>query len=443
MAKGAIAALGGALGLLLSGIALADFTPIGSDLRISNAGSDGDASRYSAAADAAFNPGAGQYLVVWDDNRDDVDEFEVHGQILTAGGGEVGGDFQISEMGDETREGFDASVASNPATGEFLVAWEGEHTATDEDYDIWAQRLTGLGADQGGDFRVSNMDQAAMPDAFEPAVAANPENGEMLVVWQSGDPQFDAVEVFGQRLGPTGGDLGGDFRISNALDVDPTHDAGLPAVSYSTASDEYLATWFSDATPNGHVEVFGQRLSAGGGALGSDFQISNAAAAGGGHEADAEDPTRIAYDSVNDRFLSVWTGDGLATDEEFEVFGHLLGAPAPVPQPLPPTGGGGGPGPSNPPRVLCKGKPATKVGTAKRDVLRGTPKADVIAGLGGNDKLLGLGGNDLLCGGPGKDTLKGGGGKDRLLGEGGKDVLRGEGGVDSLNGGAGKDAQKQ
>jgi hypothetical protein len=62
--------------------------------------------------------------------------------------------------------------------------------------------------------------------------------------------------------------------------------------------------------------------------------------------------------------------------------------------------------------VICLGKRATIVGTAKADTLRGTPRADVIAGLGGNDRLVGLGGNDLLCGGPGNDSADGGPGKN-------------------------------
>ncbi len=40
---------------------------------------------------------------------------------------------------------------------------------------------------------------------------------------------------------------------------------------------------------------------------------------------------------------------------------------------------------------LCAGTPATKVGTAKADVIHGTPGRDVIVGLGGNDTIYGMG----------------------------------------------------
>jgi 6-phosphogluconolactonase (cycloisomerase 2 family) len=92
-----------------------------------------------------------------------------------------------------------------------------------------------------------------------------------------------------------------------------------------------------------------------------------------------------------------------------------------------------------PPAGVCKGKPATIVGTSGPDVLSGTPNRDVMVGLGGNDKLSGLAGNDLLCGGKGADTLLGGKGRDTLLGQTGNDKLRGGKGGDTLLGDKGRD----
>lgn len=62
----------------------------------------------------------------------------------------------------------------------------------------------------------------------------------------------------------------------------------------------------------------------------------------------------------------------------------------------------------------CLGRPATIVGTRRRDVLVGTPRRDVIAGLGGDDKIRGRGGNDLICGGSGRDLILGGPGRNRI-----------------------------
>jgi uncharacterized delta-60 repeat protein len=88
----------------------------------------------------------------------------------------------------------------------------------------------------------------------------------------------------------------------------------------------------------------------------------------------------------------------------------------------------------------CAGRPATIVGTQRRDVLRGTRRADVVVALGGDDLVRAGGGDDLVCGGAGRDRLHGQSGADRLLGQGGRDRLLGGPGADALRGGAARDA---
>jgi Ca2+-binding RTX toxin-like protein len=91
--------------------------------------------------------------------------------------------------------------------------------------------------------------------------------------------------------------------------------------------------------------------------------------------------------------------------------------------------------PTPTPSAICKGNPATIVGTPGKDVLSGTDERDVIAGLGGNDSLSGVARNDLICGGKGNDKLKGGKGNDTLIGGANADRLFGGAGNDRLFGG--------
>jgi predicted outer membrane repeat protein len=91
------------------------------------------------------------------------------------------------------------------------------------------------------------------------------------------------------------------------------------------------------------------------------------------------------------------------------------------------------------PRVACRGRLATIIGTAGNDILTGTNGSDVIAGLGGNDTIDGAGGDDIICGNAGDDTLKGGKGNDVLVAAGGNDRLEGGDGADQAFGGRGKD----
>jgi uncharacterized delta-60 repeat protein len=112
--------------------------------------------------------------------------------------------------------------------------------------------------------------------------------------------------------------------------------------------------------------------------------------------------------------------------------------PGNVPGAGPGSDPGGGPG-GAPIVPRCAGRPATIVGTARRDVLRGTRRADVFVALGGNDVVRAARANDTVCGGGGNDRLTGGSGRDRLLGGAGTDRLVGGRGRDRCLGGGGRD----
>lgn len=163
---------------------------------------------------------------------------------------------------------------------------------------------------------------------------------------------------------------------------------------------------------------------------------------GGSSAAEDADFDAISPDG---RFLVFNTEEALlAADPDEEKDLYLSGPPQPDP-PAPPDPKADPPAavpelplaPAAKPR--CAGKPATIVGSARRDVLKGTGKRDVIFAGAGNDKVLGRGGNDLVCAGGGKDTVLGGGGDDTLLGQGGPDRLFGGAGRDAIRGGGGRD----
>ena len=206
-------------------------------------------------------------------------------------------------------------------------------------------------------------------------------------------------------------------------------DAFDPALAYNSLANEYLVVWEADDnTPplvDEEFEIFGQRIDAATGAeIGdNDFRLSDMGP-DGSEDFDAFGPA-LAYNGLNNEYLGVWEGDD-ATDGENEIFGQRFSGgavppppPPPAPPPAPP------PPPPLPPVVICRGAPATLIGTEGNDVLRGTARRDVIHGLGGNDTIRGLGGNDRLCGGTGRDRLFGRGGKDRLDGGPGTDVCDG------------------
>ena len=479
---------------LLVGVAGAVPQPVGSDFRISNVGTDGDPNRFGSEPAITYNSATNQYLVVWQGNGlDTQDKFEIFGQLLDANGGAIGGDFRISNVTDVAagRVALELAVTYNSVTNQYLVVWRGNGLATNDKFEIFGQLLgadggaigedfpisnvTDVGTDRaaiepaitynattnaylvvwvgdglatkseleifgqrldadggaiGGDFPISNVgpEKDVNRSALNPAVTSNPTANKYLVVWEGDGLATEEFEIFGQQLNAeSGAEIGADFRISNmGTDGDRERDALDPAIAYNPAANQYLVAWEGNglATQN-EFEIFAQPLSADGAEIGADLRISNAGT-DGDEERRAVLPALASNPTANE-YLAVWAGDGLETENEFEIFGRRLAEPTI---------------PSSQRAGKCAGVAATKTGTPGADVIKGTPKRDVIAALGGRDTVRSLGGNDLICGGSGNDRVFAGKGKDKLRGDTGADKLNGGSGNDDLRGGKGRDVLK-
>ncbi len=107
-----------------------------------------------------------------------------------------------------------------------------------------------------------------------------------------------------------------DFRIThmgadNAIDFDALD----PAVAYNSSAVEFLVVWAGDDAVDGAFAIFGQRLDAAtGDNLGEAFRIS---------DVDKSGAPAVAYNSTDNEFLVVWTGDD---DGTFALLGQRLGA---------------------------------------------------------------------------------------------------------------------
>lgn len=319
------------------------------DFRISYMGRDTSFDAYDAAV--AYNSHDDEYLVVWYADSDAgslVDgEYEIYGQrIRPSDGAMLGSRIRISNMGPIGDPLYDAThpaVAYNSAQNEYLVVWEADDNSgslVDNEFEIYGQRLSATGSGLGAnDFRISDMgsDGDTNFNAHYPAVAYNADYDEYLVVWSGDDDSAglvnDEYEIWGQRLFSTGAAVGGDFRISDMGGTGNAAYAGTtPAVVYNPTANEYLVVWAGSDNVGGLVageyEIFGQRLTPACVQVGTnDFRISDM---GGTGDAafDAADPA-VAYNSVDNEYLVVWSADdttGALVDGEKEIFGQRLTA---------------------------------------------------------------------------------------------------------------------
>ena len=114
-----------------------DGTPVGGTVRVSAAGSDGDAASDAIAPRISTDNGNSRWLVVW--QQDDVeavdDRFEVWGQVLeeSAGVSRQGNRIKLAEMDAGTEPEPELYSATSPAVvfngSDFLVAWAGRDIA--------------------------------------------------------------------------------------------------------------------------------------------------------------------------------------------------------------------------------------------------------------------------------------------------------------------------
>jgi hypothetical protein len=372
----------------------AAFTPVGpaTGFRVSVTGTDGDDLRDALDGVAAYNPKRGEYLIAYEaDDLATDGETEIFAQRVSTRGTLIGGVIRVSTTGadgDDTHDASDPDLAYNSKANQYLAVWDADGQANPDEDEIYAQRLGATGAELGGDFKISTTlpDGDDNLDALDAEVAYNAKRNQYLAVWEADAlTTVDELEIFAQRLSATGGLVGGHARISTTgIDGEVTHEAFDPRVAYATRQNQFLVVWEGDPlSTDEEYEISGQRLGSSGRQLDGDIRISMTGVDGDTGR-EAFDPALAAGPA---QYLTDWDSDGLATEGEFEIFARRIVAPR------------------------CFGKAPTMVGTSGHDVLRGTRRADVIVGL---DTLLGRAGNDRLCGGPGPDRLRGGAGRNRL-----------------------------
>ncbi|MCP3978224.1 MAG: hypothetical protein GY716_02675 [bacterium] len=219
-----------------------------------------------------WNAADNEYLVVW--RADAVDgEFEIHGQRLDRLGAQVGAnDFRISNMGPDGDDRYEArhpAVAHDASSNHYLVLWEGDDDSAglvDDEIEVFAQRLTGAGAQVGADdFRISFTGPDGNPafGAERPDVVWNPVANEYFVAWGGDNIGLEQDEIFAQRLDALANGIGGAMRLSDAGPEGSREFAALePSLAHDPVNNEYIVAWHGDddtaELDDDEIEIFTQ-----------------------------------------------------------------------------------------------------------------------------------------------------------------------------------------
>jgi len=324
--------LGAGVAALACAQAAVATTPVGTQVRATVTGPDGDTSYGVDGVAVARDGRTGKQLLVWR-RVANTPKARVYGRFLDPQGQPTGAEFAISEAG------FDAgspAVAWNPRANEFMVAFQRE-TGVAGEYEIYAQRLGPDGTERGIDTRITTAGNAtAAFDADDPAIVVNEARNEYLVAYEAdgnaGPLVDDEVEIHIQRLAADGTQVGtDDQRVSSA---GPNGNVNFTAEDVSAAwderHDEYLLAWEADDAAGASVvnerEIHVQRITGDGTQVGVDDQRISDVGPPGDADYDATDPS-VAYGAEADEFMVTWDGDDNAAPlvkDETEIFAQRL-----------------------------------------------------------------------------------------------------------------------
>jgi hypothetical protein len=203
----------------------------------------------------------GNFIVVWHSAGQDGDGTGVFGQRYAGGGPPFGAEFRVNSFTTQA-QGFPDVVAQ---PGGFVVVWQSAGQ-DGSDYGVFGQRYSSDGAPLGAEFRVNTYTTGAQR---APAVACDPA-GNFLVTWEGESADDQLLGIRGQRYSSAGAPLGGEFRV-NTYTTGNQRSAALAADEFN---GEFTVVWQSDGQDGSGDGVFGQRYSASGSPLGSEFQVN-------------------------------------------------------------------------------------------------------------------------------------------------------------------------
>lgn len=309
----------------------------------------------------AFDPVLNRYLVVFsadgpvDSNpllqRLD-DEFEIYGQFVNASTGALdGAPFRIS------RNGIDTPNAQFPNTNDFADAISPDIAYSTRDNLFLVAWVADNGNPTGEGRNAAN--------AFETYTQVVSYTGELLIREDGDDPATPEVETRRPKDDRISTILAFNFRTDVPDDavvgtVIPDWDAFSPSVAYNSANGDFLVCWSDDRNtviPLTYAELLGGEYEIRCkrfiidppannsrpffGAEPPDAPVTISSMSGhentARREFDAYSPD-IAYNSVDNQYLVVWSGDqdsarlpaepntGVLVDNEFEIFGQVLNA---------------------------------------------------------------------------------------------------------------------
>jgi hypothetical protein len=250
----------------------------------------------------AYNSVRGEFLVAWDrplgvgNHGVYVQRADIHGNLM-------GGETAVDTVGDN----WEAAVAYNSHSDEYLVVYSHEYDV--DDYDIYARIVKGDGTTPYSGFWID----VALGIQRYPAVAYNSQSNEYLVVYGSETGAGTSLlNIVGRRVAADGTLVGsGPTTIGSGVLT-----RVAPDVAYNATRNEYLVAYARQYWTGSKwdFDVLGQRTSNALAMLGGELEICAGSAGKQGPPSIAAGP---------DEYLVAWS-DASSDSAPYDICGRLV-----------------------------------------------------------------------------------------------------------------------
>lgn len=261
---------------------------------------------------AIFVQGSGHFMIVWTDDRSG--DADIFAQRFTRNGAAVMGNIRIND--DEGSSNQSNSVIAADGDGNFVIAWQDDRLASGSD-EIYAQRYTKDGLPLGVNLKVGYQDISSYQ--IDPAISVA-HKGTVVIAWsQTGDSH--GRDIYARRFAADGVALGDNFRVN---DDGGAKNQLYPALA-TLEGGTFVIAWRDSR--NGDADIYAQRFSADGSAIGRNFKVNDDLGSAKQHLVDIAAGENggftIAWEDVRNGerniFAQRYDGDGSALGSNFRV----------------------------------------------------------------------------------------------------------------------------
>ena len=246
----------------------------------------------------------GNFVIVWMDGRNDW--ADIYAQRYSSDGTALGPNFKVNDDSGSEWQGF-PSIGLN-AAGSFVIVW----TDMRNDWgDIYAQRYSSDGTALGSNFKVN--DDSGIEWQSSPSIGVNIA-GNFFVVWEDG--RNDWGDIYAQRYSSDGTALGSNFKVNDDIGF---ANQDSPSIGVDAAGN-FIIVWKDWRNAIG--EIYAQRYSSDGTALGANFMVNDDSVFVGCYS------PSIGVDATGN-FVVVWkderNGDGDIYAQRYTANGTAIG----------------------------------------------------------------------------------------------------------------------